>query len=185
MRRLLFLLLLAAPLTAARIEAGAVHVLVTAGDNGDLEIDMSRGFGAHIEVFWSDALSTRAAATFVNPAVFTPEVDLGTLGLDIWSAAARWHFAPRSRFSGFAGAGGALVVAGNLDDQFGDEVEAELDSEVSPLVEAGVRYRIHPRIVLELGAAYIPLELSADEPRLPAAIAVDPLIVSAGASWRF
>ena len=186
MRRLLVLLLLsAAPLTAAEIEAGAAHVVVMAGDNGDLEIDMGRGFGAHVEVFWSDSISTRAAATFLNPAVYTPEVDLGTLGLDIWSATARWHLAPRSRFSGFAGAGGALVVIGDLDDQFGDEVEVEFDPEVAPLVEAGLRYRIHPRIVLELGATYIPLELSADEPRIPPAIAVDPLIVSAGASWRF
>lgn len=185
MRRLLFLLLLAAPLRAAGIEAGAAHVVVRPGENGNLEIEMSRGFGAHVEVFWSDALSTRAAATFINPAVFTPEVDLGTLGLDIWSAAARWHFAPRSRLSGFAGAGGALVAVGNLDDQFGDEVEVEFDAEVAPLLEAGLRYRIHPRIVLEMGATYIPLELEAGAPRVPPTIAVDPLIVSAGAAWRF
>jgi OmpW family len=161
-------------------EAGAQHVIVAAADNDSLEIEMSRGFGAHVELFWRDAFSTRAAATFANPAVYTPEVDLGTLGLDIWSATARWHIAPRSRLSGFAGAGGALVVFGDLDDQSGDAVAIEFDPKLAPLVEAGLRYRIHPRIVLELGATYIPLEAESD-----ITVAIDPLIVSAGAAWRF
>lgn len=181
MSRLLLVLLLAVPLHGAEIEAGAQHVFALSADNGQYEIEPGRGFGAHMEVFWSDALSTRAAGTFLNPAVYTPEVDLGTLGLDIWSATARWHLAPRSRFSGYAGAGGALVVMGNLEDQFAHTVEVEFDPEIAPVVEAGLRYRIHPRIVLELGATYIPLEAASPELTL----AVDPLIVSAGAAWRF
>jgi hypothetical protein len=176
MRTLLLVALLAMPLPAAEIEAGAQHVIAMAGDNEALTIDTSRGFGAHVEVFWSEAFSTRAAGTFLNPAIYTPEVDLGTMGLDIWSATARWHLG-RSRFSGYAGAGAALVMIGNLEDQFGDTVERELDPELAGVVEGGVRYRIHPRIVLELGATYIPLQVEE--------IAVDPLIVSAGAAWRF
>ena len=175
-RFLLLLLVLAAPLHGAEIEAGAQHVVAMYGDNAGLEIDMSRGFGVHVEVFWSNAISTRAAATFLNPAVYTPEVDLGTMGLDIWSATARWHLG-RSRFSGYAGAGGALVAIGNLEDQSGGAVEREFDPELAAVVEGGVRYRIHPRIVLELGATYIPLQVEE--------LAVDPLIVSAGAAWRF
>lgn len=176
MRTLLLVLFLAVPLHGAQIEAGAQHVAAMYGDNGSLQIDMSRGFGAHVEVFWLRSLSTRAAATFLNPAVYTPEVDLGTMGLDIWSATARWH-PGRSRLSGYAGAGAAFVTIGNLDDQFGDTIERELDPQFAAVVEGGLRYRIHPRIVLELGATYIPLQ--AEE------IAVDPLIVSAGAAWRF
>ena len=181
MRTLLLLILLAAPLHASDVEAGAQHAIAMFGDNEGLEIDTSRGFGAHVEVFWSDALSTRAAATFLNPAVFTPEADLGTMGLDIWSATARWHLAPRSRLSGYAGAGAALVTIGNLDDQFGDEIEVEFDPEIAAVVEGGLRYRIHPRIVLELGVTYLPLEAESDG----TTIAVDPMIVSAGAAWRF
>ncbi|HYC91346.1 MAG TPA: outer membrane beta-barrel protein [Thermoanaerobaculia bacterium] len=159
----------------AEIEVGAQHAIAMYGDNEALTIDTSRGFGAHVEVFWSDSLSTRAAATFLNPAVYTSETDLGTMGLDLWSATARWHIG--SRFSGYAGAGVALVTIGNLEDQFGDAVERQLDPELAAVVEGGVRYCIHPRIVLELGATYVPLQ--AEE------IAVDPLIVSAGAAWRF
>lgn len=175
MKGFFLLLLFSAPLHGAEIEVGAQHVVAMYGDNGALEFDMSRGFGAHVEAFWSNAISTRAAATFLNPAVYTPEVDLGTMGLDIWSATARWHVG--SRFSGYVGAGGALVTIGNLEDQFGDAVEREFDPEVAAVVEGGVRYRIHPRIMLELGATYIPLQVEE--------IAVDPLIVSAGAAWRF
>ncbi|HVG23393.1 MAG TPA: hypothetical protein VND45_04505 [Thermoanaerobaculia bacterium] len=187
MRRLLLLLLLATPLTAAEIEAGVAHVAALARKQGDLTIEMGRGFGAEVEVFWSDVLSTRAAATFVNPAVYTSRVDLGTLGLDIYSASARWHLRPHSHLSPFAGAGGAFVVIGDLDDRFGDEVKIEFDAKVAPLVEGGLRYRVHPRIALELGATYMPLEAEGDVafPDIPRRIAVDPLIVSAGASWRF
>jgi hypothetical protein len=188
MRRLLFLaLLFAAPLHAAEIEAGVAHVIALSSDTGDLNIEPGRGFAAHADVFWTNSFSTRAAATFVNPAAYTPQVDLGTLGLDIYSATARWHLRPRSRVSAFAGAGGALVTIGDLDDQFGDEIEIEFDSEVAPVVEAGLRYRVYPRIVLELGATYIPLEATGDaaDPRVPRTIAVDPLIVSVAASWRF
>lgn len=201
MRRasILLFLLLTLPLYAAEIEAGVQHVIAMTGDTGTLDIKTSRGFGANLEVFWSDRVSTRAAATFLNPAaILFPEnppptdVDLGTLGLDIYSATARIHLRPRARFSAFAGGGAALVVIGNLDDQFGDAVEIEFDPEMTFVAEAGLRYRIYPEIVLEVGVAYLPLEAEADilrasDPRysLPSTIAVDPLIVSVGAAWRF
>lgn len=199
-RALVVLLLVCAPLSAAEIEAGAQHVLaLSSGDTGTLDIEPGRGFTAFADVFWSPRFSTRAAATFVNPAAILfpdspppTDVDLGTLGLDLYSVTARVHSGERRRFSAFAGAGGALVVIGNLDDRFGEAIEIEFDPELTFVAEAGVRYRIHPRIALELGAAFIPIEaqaniLRADDPRvpLPATLGIDPLIVSAGASWRF
>ena len=196
----LLLLIVIFPANAAEIEAGVQHVIAMAsGDTGTLDVKTSRGFGAHVEVFWSDRVSTRAAAVFLNPAaILFPEnppptdVDLGTLGLDIYSATARIHLGGQRRLSAFAGGGAALVVIGNLDDQFGDAVEIEFDPETTFVAEAGLRYRIFPRVVLEAGVTYMPLEAEADilratDPRypLPSTIAVDPLIVSAGAAWRF
>ena len=180
MKHLLAVLMLAMPVAAAEIEAGATHVILMPGDSGEFTIDTGRGFGAHAELFWSDAFSTRAAATFVNPAVYTPATDFGTLGTDIVSATARWHLAPRARLSGYAGAGGALVVFGNLEDQGGGGIESEFDSKIAPVVEGGLRYRIHPRIRLEGGVMYLPLEAEGD-----ITVVVDPLIVTVGASWRF
>ena len=187
------LLLLAAPLHAADIEAGGQHVIgIPLGDSGELDIVTSRGFGAHVEVFWSERVSTRVTAVFLNPAaILFPEnpppsdLDLGTLGLDIYSATARVHFARYARFSAYAGGGAAFVSIGNLDDRFGDEVEINFDPVTTFVVEGGVRYRIHPRIVLELGAAYLPLELDDAPPPLQPTVGVDPLIVSVGAAWRF
>ncbi|HEX6095048.1 MAG TPA: hypothetical protein VF432_01895 [Thermoanaerobaculia bacterium] len=187
------LLLLAVPLHAADVEAGAQHVIaIPRGDSGELDIATSRGFGAHVEVFWSDRVSTRVAAVLVNPAAILypddpppSDLDLGTLGLDIYSVTARVHLAPRRGFSAFAGGGAALVSVGNLDDRFGEEVEIEFDPETTFVAEAGVRYRIHPRIVLEVGAAYLPLELNGAPAPVPPTIGVDPLIVSAAAAWRF
>lgn len=199
MRRLLLALLLAAPLSAAEFELGAQHLFTIFGDNPELEIPSSRGFGASAEVFWSEAVSTRASATFLNPAaILYPEnpppsdLDLGTLGLDIYAATARWHFAPQRRFSGYAGGGGAIVVIGNLDDQFGDDIEVELDPELAVVVEGGVRFRALPRLFFEAGVTYLPLEAKGDvkrwdDPRvqLPETIAVDPVMISVSAAWRF
>lgn len=197
---LLLAVLLCASLAAAEVEAGAQHVVVLpTGDTGTLDIVAGRGFAVFADVVWSPRFSTRAAATFVNPAAILfpdepppADVDLGTLGLDIYSVTVRVHCGGRLRFSAFAGAGGALFVIGNLDDYFGEAIEAEFDPEVTVLVEGGVRYRIHPRVSLELGVAYLPLEaeagiLLASDPRapLPSTLGLDPLIVSAGASWRF
>jgi outer membrane protein W len=185
-----------APEEGFRIEAGAQHVIaMTTGDTGALDVEPGRGFGAFVEVFWREGLSTRAAATFVNPAaILYPEsspsnVDLGTLGLDVYSATARWHLAPRSRISAYAGGGGAFVLIGNLEDRFGSEVEIDFDPELTFVAEGGLRYRFRERIFVELGVTYLPLEGNADVRRtnvtLPETFAFDPLIVSAGAAWRF
>lgn len=193
MRRVFFFLLLAVPLHAAEIEAGGQHVIaIPRGDAGDLDIATSRGFGAHVEVFWSERVSTRVTAAYLNPAAIVypnnpppADIDLGTLGLDVYSATARFHFMRGRRLSAFAGGGPAYVAVGNLDDRFGEEIEIDFDPVATFLAEAGVRYRIHPRIVLEVGAAYLPLELDDAPPPLQPTVGIDPVIVSAGAAWRF
>lgn len=192
MRKLLVLLLLATPLFAADYELGIRHVVAqTTGDSGDLDLPMSRGFGASAEIFWTKHFAMTAAATFVNPEAILRDVDLGTLGMDVYSATARWYFAPDARLSAFAGAGGALVQLGNLDDQFGDAFEADFANETTFVVEGGVRYRVQ-HVVLELGVMYVPLDAEprvrrATDPKiaLPAKLGIDPVIVNVGAAWRF
>jgi opacity protein-like surface antigen len=193
-------LFVARTLCAADFELGAQHVVMKAnGEAGDLNIETSRGFAASGEAFWTEGFSTRLAVTFLNPAAILfpsdpppDDVDLGTLGLDLYSATARWHVAPRSRFSAYAGAGGALANIGNLDDQFGEDVEIEFEPETAWVVEAGLRYRFRPGIYLEAGATYMGLDAESDVRRsndsrldLPERVGIDPLIVSVGAAWRF
>ena len=199
----LLALLLAAPLRAADFELGIRHLSQwPRGDRafagGELEVVSSRGFAATAEVFWTPRLSTQLAATFVNPAAFifptTPppnDLDLGTFGIDTYSLTARYHFAPDARFSPFAGAGGALVIFGDLEDRFGDDLEMTFDREATLLLEGGVRYHIAPRVVIDVAVSYMPLEATPNHVRndtnvpLPASVKLDPLTISAGAAWRF
>lgn len=187
MKRLLLLLLLAFPALAADFEVGVRHlVLIPRGDSGALDLPTGRGFAAIGEVFWSERFSTQVAASFTNPeAILRPEnaepVDLGTLGLDIYSVSARYHFSPQAKLSAYAGGGAALVIIGNLDDQFGDEFEATFGNETTFLGEAGLRYKFWPGVFLEFGVAYMPLSATSDA----IDIDVDPLIVTAGAMYRF
>ena len=194
MRKLVLLLFLAAPLLAADFEAGVRHVVVAStGDSGELDIPLSRGFGATAEVFWTERLSTQFAATFVNPeailfAANAEPVDLGTLGLDTYSVSARYHLAPASRLSAYAGGGVAFITIGNLDDQFGDQYEATFDSETTLLIEGGLRYRLLPRLFIDVGVAYMPVGAEPKVTRganLPDEVNVDPVTISGGLSWRF
>jgi outer membrane protein W len=199
MRALALLTVLLLPIcaSAGEIEVGVHHVLaVSTGDSGDLDVPMGRGFEATAELFFSPRVSAHASALFVNPeAILYPssapgvDVDLGTIGIDLYSVSARYHLAAERRFSAFAGAGAALAVLGDLDDQFGPNVNAELEDEVTFFAEAGARYRFRPRLHLEFAAKYVPLETSPDVMRtsypLPDPIGLDPLIVSLGATWRF
>lgn len=181
MKRLVLVLLLALPASAADVEVGIRHVVMTAtGETAGLDLPMSRGFAATAEVFWTERLSTQFAASFVNPEASFEDVDLGTLGLDIYSVTARWHIAPASRLSGYAGAGAALVSIGNLDDQFGDEVLVEYGNETTFMAEAGLRYRLLPRLFVELGASYLPLSADGE-----IELNVDPLVIGGGVAWRF
>jgi outer membrane protein W len=198
MKRVLLLLLLALPLHAADLELGIRHLSMSpmgddTFDGGQLEIVSSRGFGANAEVFWTPRISTQLAATFVNPATFInpADVDLGTFGIDTYSLSARYHFAPDARCSPFVGAGGALVVFGDLEDRFGDDIEMTFDRETAFLVEGGLRYRVFPSVILDAAVSYMPIEATPNHVRndttvpLPSIVKIDPLTISVGAAWRF
>jgi outer membrane protein W len=186
------------PLFAQRppIEAGVQQVIGFYGstdfDRGRLELPTSHGFAATAEVFWMPAITTHFAATFVNPEAFLNtggETDLGTVGITIASTEARYHFRPSARFDPYAGAGIAYASLGNIEDRFGDALEATLESRITWTAAAGVRYRVLPRLTLEAGATYVPmrpeLQVRKTNAPLPASLQIDALIVRMGATSRF
>ena len=192
------LLFLACPLHAADLELGLRHLSMRpmgedAFEGGTLDIVSSRGFAATAELFWTPRISTQLAGTFVNPAAFIPNanLDLGTFGIDTYSLTARYHFAPDARFSPFAGGGPAVVIFGDLEDRFGDDIEITFDREIGFLAEGGLRYRVFPNVVVDVAVSYMPLEATPNHVRndtsvvLPTIVKVDPLTISAGAAWRF
>ena len=199
MRLVAALLFLATTAAAQTFEVGLQHVaVVTTGETGDLDVPLSRGFAVSGELFFTPRFSTALTATFVNPeAILFPsnpppnDVDLGTLGLQTTALTARWNYRADARLSIFAGTGIALVTIGNLDDQFGDDVEADFDAELTFLAEGGVRFRPRrvPRLALNVTASYTPLSA---EPKvrktnvpLPAELELNPVTFGVGASWRF
>ena len=111
--------------------------------------------------------------------------------MDTYSLTARYHAAPDARFSPFVGAGGAVVIFGDLEDRFGDDLEMTFDRELGLLVEGGVRVRLVDNVRIEVSASYMPLEATPNHVRndtgvaLPDSVKVDPLTISAGAAWRF
>ena len=162
-------------------------------EGGELDIVSSRGFAATAEVFWTPRVSTQLAGTFVNPAAFihNANLDLGTFGIDTYSLTARYHFSPATRFSAFAGAGPAVVIFGDLEDRFGDDIEMTFGRETALLAEGGVRYRLFPNVFVDVAVSYMPVEATRNHVRndttiaLPNVVQVDPLTISAGAAWRF
>jgi outer membrane protein W len=203
---LLLLLICAMPLAAADVEVGIHHLgTMFMGESesaaGELQIATSRGFGISAELFWSERVSTQLAGTFLNPETIlfpasgpVADVDMGTLGLDIWSLDARYHFAPRGRLSPLVGGGVALVSPGNLEDRFGDAIEMEFDTETAFFVEGGVRFRFRPRVIFDVTLSYMPVDLEPSRVRndssnpaivLPTAVNLDPLTLNFGAAWRF
>lgn len=199
MRVALFIAFLALPAAAQTFEVGLQHVaVITTGETGDLDVPLGRGFAVSGELFFTPRFSTALAATFVNPeAILFPsnpppnDVDLGTIGLQTTALTARWHCRSEARFSVFAGAGIARVTIGNLDDQFGDDVEADFDAELTFLAEGGVRFRprLVPRLALNVTASYTPLSAEPNVRKtnvpLPAELELNPLTIGVGASWRF
>jgi hypothetical protein len=198
-------LLAAVPASAAELELGIRHLaMAPSGDSafagGELDVVSSRGFAATAEVFWTPRVSTQLAATFFNPAaILLPsnpppnDLDLGTLGIDIYSLSGRYHWRSARTLSVFAGGGAAIVILGDLEDRFGDDIEMTLARETAFFVEGGVRYRVRPSIVFDAVVSYMPLEATPNfvrndsNPRvaLPPSVDLDPVTVSVGAAWRF
>lgn len=195
---LAIMLLVATSTFAADIEVGIQHLntIMTgeaAFDGGEIEVVSSRGYGVTGEVFWSPRFSTQLAATFINPAAFLrpQDMDLQTLGTNVYSATARYHFTSASRFTPFAGGGAALATFRNLDERFGESYELEVEATPALMVEGGVRFRFRPRIHFDFTLTYMPVEADVNVVRntnniaVPSTIGLDPVTMKAGASWRF
>jgi outer membrane protein W len=84
-----------------------------------------------------------------------------------------------------------MVIFGDLEDRFGDDIEMTFDCETALLIEGGLRYHIIPRVILDVAVSYMPLEAKPNHVRndtnvlLPTSVKIDPLTLSVGAAWRF
>jgi outer membrane protein W len=186
-----FLLLFLPRMASAdpEIEIGARYLTTRLREEDALSVHSSNGFGATAEAFWTERVSTQVSGTFIQPVAFVNDIDLGTLGLQTVAVTARFY--ARTRFAPFVGAGGAVVIPGDLDDRFGENLLVEFDTAQGFAAEAGVRYRRSETVAFELVAMYVPLELDLRVTRnrngvpLPSTLRLDPVVLAVGASWRF
>jgi outer membrane protein len=180
----------ASAVAAAEIEVGARYFYLRPADTGALDLQSAMGFGVTAEAFWTPRISTQLSASFSQPqAILGGNVDLGTLGINPVALTARFHMRPGARLSPFVGAGPALVMLGNLDDYFGDEVEADFEDEQTFLAEAGIRFRSGPHVAIELTVSRLWLTarpaIRKTNVALPSPLKIHPITAGGGISWRF
>lgn len=191
MKRLLLIILLAAPLTAQT----TATLYVTSqqntgsgtfpfeGQNLDIEFDDATGAGASLSRNfgrWSGELAVfRTSSAGSIRQAGTPVFDLGDLDLTPITAMLRYHFGHV-----YAGGGVAYVMTGDLETE---AVTVSLGSETTFVAGAGATWDFSERWGVVADVRYMPLTISGrpspDEDRIEAAI--DPLLISAGLRVRF
>ena len=161
-----------------------------AGDIFDAEFDEDMGFGVMYNRFWMGGLSTEFAYQQIGADLTLSaediSADVAELDLDILSGTLQFHFARGSTISPYIGAGLAYVSgeAGAIDEQ--ELEDADLESEVELLANAGITLNLGRGFGIFLDGKYIMYEArdegqSEDEGGLD----INPLILAGGLKFRF
>lgn len=194
---LFFFVLLAPPLSAQTpIEITGWANWTSGGtaetlDRSDLQFDSETGYGISVNAFWSRRLSTELMwSTFEREAILNdnPRIALGTLKVAPITALVQYHFAPQSWSDPHIGVGAAY---GQFDPLESGELESlgvtriEIDNEIGYAVGAGVRFRIGSRWGGNVDARYFSFTPAGSSEGLPLELEIQPLVWSAGVSYRF
>jgi opacity protein-like surface antigen len=160
-----------------------------AGDIFDLEFDEDMGYGVLYNRFWTNSFSTEFAYQKLGADLTLSfediTEDVGELDLDILSATGQLHFARGTMFSPYIGGGVAYVSgeAGSIDP---DELEdADLESEVEFLANAGLNVGLGKSFSVFLDGKYILYEARGEDDPDDESLDINPLILSGGIKWRF
>lgn len=172
-------------------------------DHPSIDFDSELGFGAALNVFWSERWSTEFAVYSVEPDLIITEgedfqgiLDNTAIGINAISVTAivQYHFRVDRRWSSYVGAGAAYALfddindAGDLDDL--DLRAINFDDDAGLALNGGVNWNFHKTWRLNLDAKYTPVESEANiQPAegqvVEASVGYSPLILSVGLSLRF
>ncbi len=191
MKRLLLLIVLAAPLTAQTTATLYVTSQQNTGSGTfpfegqdlDIEFDDATGFGVGVSRefgSWSGELAVfRTSSNGAIQQNGTNVFDLGDLELTPITAMIRRHFGPV-----YLGGGVAYVMTSDLETE---TTTVSLENETTFVAGAGVAWDFSERWGVVADVRYMPLTIGArpepDEDRIDADI--DPILVSAGLRLRF
>lgn len=164
------------------------------------EFDAETGFGIGLNAYFTDAISAELTATFIEPDLaLTLFADDGprsarklemiplTLGL-------QYHVRPVRWMDLYAGGGAAYILFDDVDiADLGlfDVQSVEVDDEVGFMANLGVTFEVVRNLGINLDARYLGVEpdatVSFDRGDFTAErrIEFNPLMISAGLSWKF
>ncbi|MHB0972367.1 MAG: OmpW/AlkL family protein [Thermoanaerobaculia bacterium] len=168
------------------------NTIVDNGEDVDFNFDSDQGFGIGLNVFWSNRISTEFTASMFSPeAAFEGDVDFGNSSLDMipLTATLQFHFAPDSRIDPYIGAGVAYVLFDEFDNDELDELDfgaIDVDDDYGFVLNAGLSFDITPNFAILGDVRYVPIESEITASGLaPSTLEINPLIISAGASFQF
>ena len=195
----LLLLLASFPLAAQSTDIGlwiaGAQIGDTNTDGSTIKFDDGRGFGASLNHFWTDHLSTEIGATALksdNGGIYQDRIRLvstGELKMTPITAMAQWHFGRHARIDPYVGAGVAYVLT---DDLQSDDLDAtgigkvEIDDGTGWTVGAGATFNLSDRFGITLDGKYIRFRPDSAGPGgTTVRLDFDPLVISAGMRLRF
>ena len=191
------LLLISLPATAQMNELGVFistsqfddGEIEDAGDVFDVEFEEEMGVGVLYNRFWTNGFSTefayqRLGADLTLSAGEVAE-DVAELDLDLLSATAQLHFGRTSMLSPYIGGGVAYISgqAGAIDES--ELEDADLESEIEFLANAGVNLNLGRSFGIFLDGKYVLYEARGEGDPDDQAFEINPLIISGGIKWRF
>lgn len=165
--------------------------------NVDIEFDAKPGFGVGYNRYWTDHFSTEFAVqkltadtslAFSGPAV-SATFDAGDVDLTTISGIAQWHFGA-GRWVPYVG-GGIVHVTGSANgpddptDPTSPVTKDDLESKTSFIANAGIDFRITPRIALTLDGRYFSYDAVAEDDPRAEPINLDSTVLSVAVKFRF
>lgn len=196
------LALAAAPLCAQNVDIGIWAVDTSLqGDTvvdevNDISIgfDEELGFGATADIFWGERFSTElgiyaiSADGTMDLGFLDETIELGSLDVTPATLMLRGHFGS-DRFDAYVGAGAVFATFESLErEDLGEGVLVlEIDDVFTWGANVGLSVGVSGGFRLGIDAKWIPLEADAiDEAGIDeVTLELDPLLLSAGAIWRF
>lgn len=169
-------------------------------DEVGVDFDHAMGYGAAVNVFWGNRVSTEfAIASYKpeatlrssNPAIPAFTGDLNMIPI---TAILQYHFMPDGRIDPYIGAGAAYVMFDNLNSpsDVGGLGFSSIDfkDDVGLALNAGLSIDITPNFAIVGDAKYVPVKSSAKAvyttgPGEGTDIDINPFMISAGVQFQF
>ena len=168
-------------------------------DEIDVELGDEMGFGAAVNIFWGERISTELAVSQVDsPFVLSPRARLinvseAEVNMIPITAVLQFHFIPEGIIDPYIGAGAAYIVFGGdvRDDDAGnlalDDIEGD---DLGLVLNGGLSLRLGSNFAIVGDVKYVPTGSAAravlnNDEGTETDVEVSPIIVSAGLSLRF